>query len=284
MRKMLMFIVAMCAGLIMATGNAYAQTATATVEDVNASISKEDNSVNNVYDRNFVNPGMTPMPQTNGFFTGSTPDSSFRSVRELIKLSLNEGNQIGPGHYLIRMTEGALIEMARGGNVDSHLQIIRQGDRIYTEDFEDDLDNPKWLWIGIEEPILSDGKVVGTKRIEGLRVTGFVDGEADNGDTNSFQVLAKAGLKALKDGNNFMIVTKEGAHRMVAAEGWGVGLYTTGGSVTQDGMGSVVGGGGTGYAWNEVGSEDKPWFQGYVGCMPMEFLEDQIEAFEKSKK
>ena len=30
------------------------------------------------------NPGMAPMPMTNGFFTAPTPDSSFRSIREKI--------------------------------------------------------------------------------------------------------------------------------------------------------------------------------------------------------
>ena len=279
MKKMLIAVF-MCVSLIMVGGNAFAQSESEANADAGASIETYDNSTSNVYNRNFAPVGITPLPQTNGFFTAPTPDSSFRSVKDLIRFTLDEGK------FMVRMTEGALERLAKGGDVESHLQIIRgdsQVPRIYGSNFEDATENPRWLWIAIEEPVIKDGKVIGTKRYEGLRVTGMTDGEADDGDTNSFQVIGKLGLKALKDGNNFMVITAEGAHRKVEASGWGIGFYTTGATVSGDGKNSGVVGGGTGYASNEVGPEDRPWVQGYVGCKPMKFLEEQIAEYEASK-
>ena len=278
----MLIAVLMCVSLIMVGGNAYADEANATVEDVetNASITTNDNSTSNVYNRNFAPVGITPLPQTNGFFTAPTPDSSFRSVKDLIRFALDEGK------FMIRMTEGALQKLAKGGDVETHLQIIRgdsQVPRLYGKDFDEAETNPRWLWIAIEKPVIKDGKVIGTKRIEGLRMTGYADGEADDGDTNSFQVIGKIGLQAIKDGNNFLVITAEGAHRKVEASGWGIGFYTTGATVSGDGKNSGVVGGGTGYASNEVGPEDRPWVQGYVGCKEMPFLTDQIAAHEASK-
>ena len=111
----------------------------------------------------------------------------------------------------------------------------------------------------------------------------MIDGEADDGETNSLQVIGIAGLEAIKDGNNFMMLTAEGAHRKVEASGWGIGFYTTGGLISSNGQESGIMGGGTGYSSNETGPEDRPWIQGYVGCREMQFLIDQIKAFEAPK-
>ena len=169
------------------------------------------------------------------------------------------------------MTEGALEQLAKGGDVDSHLQIVRGFDqvpRIYTRNFEGD----KWLTIAIEKPILGKNKkgetiVIGTERISDLEVTGYVDAEADDAETNSLQVIGELGLEALADGNNYLVITAEGAHRKVEAQGWGVGTYTVYGANWDNGKQSGGGGGGLGYAWNETGPEDRPWVQGYVGCL-----------------
>ena len=280
MKKLfLSLIVVSCLAI---TVNAFADSS-AVVDNVNAGAESAiiDNSVNTdksrVYNRQFVNPGVTPLPQTNGFFTAPTPDSSFRSIRDILRA-------FGDGKSLrLRMSEGALERLAKGGDVVSHLQIFRgdeQVPRIYTKDFDGD----KFLTIGIEDPIIEDGKVLGTKKIDGLTTTGLIDGAADDADTKSLQVIGKAGLKALKDGNNFMIITAEGAHRKVEASGWGIGFYTVGGQVSDGGQTSGIVGGGTGYAQNETGPEDRPWIQGYVGVKddPMLKSEKEDKAVDKA--
>jgi hypothetical protein len=274
--KKLFITVVMCVSL-MISGNAFANSASVDGVEVGASISTTDNSINNVYNRQFPGIGNTPLPMTNGFFTAPTPDSSFRSIKDVLRAFEGEGT------YLMRMTEGALERLAKGGSSATNLQIIRgakQVPRIYDADFDDNSKNPRWLWLGIEAPVIENGKLLGLKRIDGLKVTGMIDSEADDGETNSLQVIGLAGLEAIEDGNNFMMLTAEGAHRKVEANGWGIGFYVSGGFVSDSGTQGVSPGGGTGYASNETGPEDRPWIQGYVGCKTMQFLKDQIAAFE----
>ena len=182
----------------------------ANVEDVTASITTTDNSSSKVYNRQFVNSGMTPIPGTNGFFTAPTPDSSFRMVKELIFYLTQDSNALS-----VRLTEGALENLAKGGDVDANLQIVRA--RYQTA--KADEDGVKWLTISYIAPILKEDKkgvvkVVGVRK-EGITVGAFADGEADDGATNSFMVIGKVGLKALKAGFNHLQVTSEGAHRSV---------------------------------------------------------------------
>lgn len=224
----------------------------------------EDNSVYN--NRQFVSPGNVPMPGTNGFFTNPTPDSSFRSIKDILR-AFN-----GQGTYCMVVSRSALKNWAKGGDVDTNYQIMRGHDQV-TRIYGDDYEGTELLYIAIEEPIFGEnakGETVlkGTVRPEGLVTTAMVDGEADDSDTNSLQVIGKVGLKALDDGNNYMVITAEGAHRMVVADGWGIGFYTTGATVSESGKQSGLAGGGTGYAYNESGPEDKPWIQGYVAVGP----------------
>jgi len=226
--------------------------------------------------RQFVNPGITPLPQTNGFFTSPTPDSSFRSVKDFLN------SFVGTDRYTFRLTEGALENLAKGGDVKPHLQALRS-DVIYGADFKDDIDNPRWLWVGIEAPVFKDGKQIGSQKIKDLLVTGMIDGEAKDGDTNSLQVLGQLGLDVLASGCNYLILTAEGAHRKVEASGWGVGLYLSGGNMASDGMTSGIIGGGTGYSQNETGPEDRPWIQGYFGVKADPKLDAQIAEFNAKK-
>jgi len=245
MKKLI--IAVMCLSLVLVGGNVFAQSA-AVVKDVGASVEQTDNSVSNVYDRKFVNPGVTPLPQTNNFFTTPTPDSSFRSAKELVE-------DFGNG-TVASFTEGALESMAKGGDVDANLQVVRGQDQIlrfYTKEYE----GVKWLWVAIQP-------------VDGMKKTAYIDGEADDADTNSYQVIGKAGLKALKDGNNVMVITKEGAHRAVESSGWGIGFYTVGGTISESGRGSGALGGGTGYAKNAAATEDRPWIQGVAGVVDIE--------------
>ena len=270
-----LFIIVISIMFVFTTAGVSFADSNAEVNDVAASITTTttDNSKNKNTNRQFVNPGITPLPMTNGFFTAPTPDSSFRSIKDILKVFVDG--------YEMRFTEGALEKLASGGDVDVNFQVVREHSqvaRIYTKD-----NNPaiKWFHIGIEAPVIKDGKIVGTEKVAGLKVTGLVDIEADDAETNSLQVIGQAALEALKDGNNFMILTAEGAHRKVEASGWGVGFYTVGGQVSDGGQTSGIVGGGMGYAKNETGPEDRPWIQGYVGCKVIP-EEQAVKAVEKS--
>jgi len=265
--KKLLIIAVMCVSLIMVCGNAFAVVeanaedaaqANAEVNGVQAGASIDSHDTNTSYNRTFPIQGNVPLPQTNGFFTNPTPDSSFRSIRDILSAFAEEDN------FCIKMTEGALERLAKGGDVESHLQVLRGNDQV-PRIYDEDTDSVKWLFIAIEKPIIVDGKLKGTEKIDGLKVTAMADGEADDSDTNSLQVIGKIGLKALKDGNNYLVVTAEGAHRKVEASGWGIGFYTTGGLISDSGKQAGIVGGGTGYSKNQTGPEDRPWIQGYVG-------------------
>ena len=75
MKKML--IVLLCAVALMISGTAYAEgdnSESEATEGAEAVVNGfNDNSTTNVKNRQFVNPGVTPLPHTNGFFTAPTP-------------------------------------------------------------------------------------------------------------------------------------------------------------------------------------------------------------------
>lgn len=261
LNKMLIILLAM--GLVLGmTSNVMAGgDADATVEDVTASISTTDNSKSKVYNRQFVNSGMTPIPGTNGFFTAPTPDSSFRNARELIFYLTGDTEALS-----VRLSEGAIENLAKGGDVEANVQMVREEVAIAKADEN----GTKWLTISIIAPVfeMKEGKKVMTGiRKEAIDVGGFADGEADDGETNSFMVIGKVGLKAIKKGFDHLQITSEGAHRKVEASGWGVGTYTVGGALSDSGKTSGLVGGGLGYASNETGTEDRPWIQGNVGMI-----------------
>jgi len=257
LKKMLFIMLSIClvAGI---TTNVMADSE-ANVSDVSANISttSTDNSTNKVYNRQFVNSGMTPIPGTNGFFTAPTPDSSFRMAKELIYYLTGDPEAIS-----VNLTEGALENLAKGGDVDANLQIVRAD--VATAKAGDD--GVKWLTISIIAPVVKDGKLVDVRK-ENLMVGAFADGEADDRETNSFMVIGKVGLKAVKAGFDHMQIVSEGAHRAVEASGWGVGTYTVGGAVSDSGKTSGLVGGGLGYAQNETSTEDRPWIQANVGML-----------------
>jgi len=221
-----------------------------------SSIYTEDNSVNNSENpraRFLPNPGNVPMPGTNGFFTAPTPDSSFRSIREIIKMD-------DPNAVCLRVTEGTLEVWASGGDTKPNYQRVREAkvltrgnkaDRVFADGTKEEV---RWLNICIETPA-------------GFRTAALVDNEADDGDTNMLHVLGKAGDIAVEDGVSTLVITAEGAHRAVEASGWGIGLYMLGSDVSKGGSTAGIMGGGTGYASNETQTEDNPWFQGKAGMI-----------------
>lgn len=263
MKKMFIFI-AFIFATVFINSNAFAIDSIDAKAGSKSSIDNHSINEYNTYDRKFANTGVVQFPQTNGFFTTPTRDSSYRSIKDFVRLFDDDGD------FMVLLSEGAIDEMARGGDVISHLQIVRgpnQIKRIYDSNYKC---SEKWLWVGIEKPIFvknEKGELVfyGTEKIAGLNVTGIIDGEADDSNTNSMQVVGKLGQKALKDGNNYMVITDESYHRMVAASGFGVGVYIGGGLTNESGKESLSPGGGTGYSSDRTTPEDKPWIHGYVG-------------------
>jgi hypothetical protein len=228
--------------------NSDRSAATVTIDDHSSSKSK-------VYNRQIVNPGNTPIPGTNGFFTAPTPDSSFRQARELIFYLTGDVTAT-----YVNLTEGACEALAKGGDVDTVVQVVRERLAVAKAD----QDGTKWITISVIKPVVQDGKLIRVEKAD-LRVAGFVSSEADDGDTTSFQVIGKAALKVIAAGLDHLQITAEGAHRKVEASGWGIGFYTVGGTVSDGGTTSGLVGGGTGYSQNETGPEDRPWIQGNAG-------------------
>lgn len=222
-----------------------------------ATVNIDDNSSNKskVYNRQFVNPGNTPIPGTNGFFTAPTPDSSFRQVAEFIYYLTGDADAVS-----VQLTEGACEALAKGGDVDSNIQIVRQRLAVAKAD----QDGVKWITISMIKPVVEDGKLVRVAKAD-LRIAGFVTAEADDADTDSFQVIGKLALKVIAANLDHLQITAEGAHRKVEASGFGIGFYTVGAQVSQGGQTSGLAGGGLGYATNEAGPEDRPWIQGNAG-------------------
>jgi hypothetical protein len=155
-----------------------------------ASIDDHSTNTSKVYNRQFVNPGNVPFPQTNGFFTAPTPDSSFRQVRELIFALTGDPNATS-----VNLTEGACEELAKGGDVESNIQIVRDRLRVAKAD----QDGTRWITLSMIAPIVQDGKLVGVKKTD-FRVAGFAVAEADDGDTDSFQVIGKLADQAIEAG------------------------------------------------------------------------------------
>lgn len=254
MKKLFIVFSVIC--LMLFAGNAMAQTAVAGANaDANATSEGSDVTVNfsegfaspqliegdvSSVNREFVVPGGIPFPQTNGFFTSPTPDSSFRSAKELVRFGS-------------KFTVGALKKMAEGGDVDVNYTLMNDTVKLSDEELNYDT---RYMVI-----VLDDGK------IEGFSSRAMVDAEADDANTNSVQVIAALALKAFNDGCNTLVLTAEGAHRAVEAKGWGIGFYTVGGTIGNQGIHSANGGGGTGWAHNETTPEDRPWVQGYAGVM-----------------
>lgn len=246
----------------------------AEVSDISPEANIIDNSTKNVYDRKFVTPGITPIPQTGTFTTAPAKDSSFRNIRSILDLL------VGTNVNVVYVTEGSLENWAKKGNVDVHLQLFRdenQVPRAYGKNYEGE----KWIAIAIQDYDFTNRTPL---PISGLTVTAMLDGEADNDNTNSLQVIGKVALRALKDGNNYLVITGQGVHRAVASSGWGVGLYTTHGTVSEGGKSSTVGGGGTGYASNHSITEDRPWIQAFAGIKDIPYPKENLSMIKDKKE
>jgi hypothetical protein len=125
--------------------------------------------------------------------------------------------------------------------------------------------------------------VIDAKRIAKIVETGihkgFVNAKADNGDTNSIQVMAKMALSAMKKGANVLYLKAEGAHRKVEAFGWGIGFSQV--KASEDNMST----GGTGISGGSSGPEDRPWLQGHMFVDPtVQDMLNKLPGGEPEKK
>jgi hypothetical protein len=226
MKKLL--IVTMIVGLIgFFTLPAMADEADADAKAKATVIQIDKSSVKSEADKSRAIPGSVPVYGAPGFFTTPTPDGSFESLKQALQ-------------FADMFSEQALIDMAAGGSVNAYVKDLSPN---VTATFEDP--NNKMIKIVLEAP-------------KGLKYEGPANGEALNGKTNMWQVMAAVALKALRQGSNVVYFAAEGAHRGVEASGWGIGFAHT--KASHDNV-SV---GGTGYAAGKSGPQDKPWLQGFA--------------------
>ena len=207
-----------------------------------ASITFDDHSTNKskIIDRQFVGSSPSVTAGTNGLFVPpSGADISFRPLRELIRFGAV-------------FSEGALIQLAKGGDTDLNFSWAND----YTDTKPSNIKGgQRFIKIVMIEPA-------------DFKLSAFVAAAADDYDTNSFQVIAEAGLAAIRNGDNILFIEFEGYNDKVHASGWGIGTHTASGVVSGTGKVSGVGGGGFGYSSNGVGNEQLPWIRGYSGFVP----------------
>jgi len=206
-----------------------------------AAINFDDHSTNIAIDRDFAPNAGNVTAHTQGLFVqGNGRDASFRRVIELIRF----GDVI---------SESSLRNMARGGDVEYNFTPVNDFDKPANK--------------------LADGqrhiKII-VEHYPGFRMSAPFMAEADDFNTNSYQVLARMALKALDNGDNVLFVEFEGYKDKVGASGWGIGTHTTGAVVDGTGSMSGVAGGGFGYSSNQTGAEMMPWIRGFSGSLPYE--------------
>ena len=210
--------------------------------------------------RNFPYPGGTVLPQTNGFFTSPTPDSSFRNIAEILKsMSINDDNKT------LLLNEQALGALAAKGGVKAHIQTFKGPKQVKRVKWSGE----RKLYITIVEP-------------EGTIPVTMLDGEAKNGTTNTLHVIGRMGLLALKDGCTHMVIKLQGAHRKVEANGWGIGIHSNTAAVSQEGQVGAIGGGGFGYSRNVTGPEDRPWLHAF-GVVDPDVVAREAAKIEANK-
>ncbi len=96
---------------------------------------------------------------------------------------------------------------------------------------------------------------------------GYFHAIASADDHVSLDILAVALVRAMNKGINAVDIMSEGANRELYANGWGIGVNTSGASVN-DLKGSAVSGvagGGTGWSSSTSGFHQLPWIQGHLG-------------------
>jgi len=91
---------------------------------------------------------------------------------------------------------------------------------------------------------------------------------ADDTDTTTFEVMAKAALLALDVKADSLYIVAYNAEKVVKTSGWGVGLGHTTSTMNSAGDIGTVNTGGTGYQKGESGLKGKPWVHAIAVVTP----------------
>lgn len=203
-----------------------------------------DNSENiGGVDRQFAPGGFNVTAHTQPLMVPNTgEDVSFRFAVEFVR-------------FISVHSEDNLRRLARGGDYEMHFTPMVNFEKAPLEAW----DGKRYIWI-----------VTGDSHPDGFRGVAPYDIEADDDDTNSFQLIAKAALLAIENGDNVLWINYQGWKDRVNASGWGIGTHAVHAQVTPGGTQSTVGGGGLGYSKNTAGTEMRPFIRGWSGCVPTE--------------
>lgn len=227
------------------------------------SINTVDNSTNNVegQDRAFPVPGGVGYGPVINYYGKPLPTAQFRPIETLLQ-------------YGNIFTEGALESIAnKGTDALCELEVV---DELVVK-AKADPNGQKWI------------KIIATVEMqEGHQLIGYVTSEADNRKTSMLEVVAKAGLAAIKAGADTLQVVAQGASRDTETSGWGIGFNTTQAFFTGGGQGGAdsganVSSGGTGYSQAWAGMRDKPWIQANALVAPKPVWTGLKQAEPKKK-
>lgn len=202
-----------------------------------ASVDDHSSNKSKVIDRDFVGSSPSVIGNTHALFIPDTgSDVSFRPITEMVRF----GNV---------WSESALKNLAAGADYNDHFAVVN--------------DFPK------EPNILPDGQryivIILENAPKEFTQSAPFDAEADDFQTNTFQLVAVEALKAIENGDNILFVEYQGYGDKVLAKGWSLGSHSAGGVISDSGKLSGVVGTGLGYSKNNVGREMKPWIRGYSG-------------------
>jgi len=268
MRKALTIILALAVIFMFACESKADQTATAVVEDVNASAGAEGYGVvgninsgntNEAMERGFPVPGQVRFGPVINYYGKPLPSAAFRPVESLLAY----GNVF---------SEGALKEIvARGANIIHELEIVRGKDQQVRAKYEKK--EVRWIKIVATTELLKDHGLIG-----------YVTSEANNRKTSMLEVMARGALDALCAGADVLQIVAQGASRDTETSGWGIGFNTTQASMVSGNSGANVSSFGTGYSQAWGGMRDKPWIQANAMKAPTKIVGVLLPKPEPKKK
>jgi len=238
MKRMLIIAATVCA-LVFTGANAFAQEATAVVDNVQAGAMSQNNlSIENKAadlndSRGFVIPGEINFPGTPGYFGEATPGHRFIPLTKLFM-------------YTTAWDVKSAKEMLKGQTGQKDVQIRDLVADKYTSPSD-------IVYCSIVCP---DKAVVG-----GIQQISIGTVAATNRKSISADVLAKAIVAAGERGANYIQFMAEGVNREVDASGWGIGFNGTTAAMHSDNDKASVATGGMGYSRGWAGYIDYPWLQ-----------------------
>jgi len=188
--------------------------------------------------RGFAIPGEVNYGPLINYYGKPLPSSGFQRIEELIM-------------YGSWFTEGALESMLKGAEkVECEFKLANEG--IIVPKVKADKNGVSWIKVIIQKEKVKDAVLVG-----------YSTARSEHPKTTMTEVMAKAALKALKNGCNVIHFTVQGAVRDTQSFGWGIGFNTTAASINNSQQHSSISSGGFGISGGTAGMRDKPWLQGF---------------------